>query len=572
MKFPTSRSLFPAISLPTSEAHRHEQLAQALVQDTLAEYDQFNHAHHRQVCKTRWKTVKTREGITVYKERDHDAHDNVHRGLASGLANLSRAHSASVLDSISSGSSASRASTTALLLETIPAEEWNLPKLLMVGTLSGTLDDVMYGLATPDASLILLKASYTQDEVIDGQILAQIHGPTPREPYRFLGIKWLVKGNPMAVSALVCERDIVMLEATGTQRRPNGDRIGYFLMHSVNVPGVHSLESHSVVRGKISTCYIFKQLPNGLVDVYMKGYVEAGGKIVDSVALLSAANGLLCCWKSVVCSQSKKLVWMLQHKRRSSKRAMASASDIAQSPCCGFCSRQFKMFNSAVSCKLCDLVMCSRCRVAMKLTFATIGVKHLHQRNVVVCKSCITSTSQHSTFEIAQQEVLSGRFGPVRASSTDLESSNTQKHAPESEGGREGTVLLLPDAAKLGSHRSQETRYPATETSAATNSDGDSHFESEDDESVSEHEASDFVEWGGAASEEAHRQFVENTQGQTPEEQKMWARMAQLHFQAETLYQFTKNTTDQYFSANGAATASAPPNAAEPPSYRESID
>ncbi|GAB9469683.1 hypothetical protein Gpo141_00006954, partial [Globisporangium polare] len=385
MKFPTPTAMFPPVALSPTESARYEQLAKGLVGDTLADYDLYNDVQQRQVSKKLWKTVKSRENLTVYKDRRHDPDGNVHRGLASGISVSSatdemlqsqqRVHAssgASATSAASRDSSTHSSSLSAAILDSIPAEEWNLPKLLMAGTVCGTLDDLMYGLVAPDPGLMLLKAHYTQDEVIDAQILAQIQGLTPQDPYKFLGLKWLVKGNPAAVSALVLPRDLVVLESTGVIPHPRtGERIGYFLMHSVDLPTCPELPKKGAVRARLSTCYLFRQLGSGVVDVYMKCFVELNGKINDTVAVISAANGLLCCWKAVVCAQSRKLVWMLKHRFREDKRRIAgegispSSQDDFQSqqqqqlaPHCGMCSRSFKVYNRVACCQLCDGAMC----------------------------------------------------------------------------------------------------------------------------------------------------------------------------------------------------------------------
>uniref|UniRef100_K3WXH3 FYVE-type domain-containing protein n=1 Tax=Globisporangium ultimum (strain ATCC 200006 / CBS 805.95 / DAOM BR144) TaxID=431595 RepID=K3WXH3_GLOUD len=423
--------MFPDVALTTDEKARYVQLAHGLVRDTLQEYDVYNGAQQRQVSKVRWKLVKSRENIAVYKDRAFDSKDylsNVHRGLASGHDLGPGFSSGTSSLSQRNSSSSSSSSLSAVMLDSIPAEEWSLPKLLMVGTLSGTLDDVMYGLTTPDVGLILLKAFYAQDEVIDGQVLAQIHGPTPTEPYRFLGLKWLVKGNPPAVNALVTPRDLVLLETTGILDHPTtGERIGYFLMHSVSLLECPELSKKAAVRGRISSCYIFKELSPSVVDVYMKGYVEASGKIADAVAIISATNGLLCCWKAVVCSQSKKLAWALRTKYSEEKRRRTRQSSAAEdivtrlnqsSDVCGMCSKTFKMYSRVAHCQLCDEAMCSRCRVTMKLGFVQSKSKDLLLKNVTTCKRCILATNQQSTFAIAQQEVMLGRFGALIQSSS----------------------------------------------------------------------------------------------------------------------------------------------------------
>lgn len=612
--------MFPQLTLTPHERTRYEQLAHGLIQDTLADYDVYNHDQRRQVSKARWKAVKSRENIAVYKDRAFDSRDaNIHRGLASsgrsstcddGTRSASDHHH-SAASSLSRSSRSSSALSSAIV-ESIPAEAWHLPELLMVGTLSGTLDDVMYGLATPDAALMLLKASYAQDEVIDGQVLAQIHGPSPSEPYRFLGLKWLVKGNPPAVNALVLPRDLILLETTGIMHHPTrtGERIGYFLMHSVSLPACPDLPKNAAVRGRISSCYIFKELSDGVVDVYMKGFVEASGKIVDAVAILSAANGLLCCWKAVVCSQSKKLAWGLRVKHKEDKRRIASgriATPAEQrlhhltetSHACGMCSKHFTMFNRVASCELCDAAMCSRCRVTMKLGFAKKGVKQIKLKNVTICKRCITSTNHQSTFEIAQQEVLSGRFGSLFASSSAAgvsttfpseslsSATNTRRGAkkssipsaslysnPEDIGnsillahaqdrantsfkqGTGSTVLLAhaKDHASGKLHRSKDASQSvassqADTTKTSTMSESEYFFDSEDEPEYFEEDEEDqgaiavSGEWG-AISPTSRQQYLDNVQCRTPEEQAIWKRMAQLHFQAENLYQYTKKNTE----------------------------
>lgn len=112
--------------------------------------------------------------------------------------------------------------------------------LLLVGTIVGTLDDVMYGVATFDEPAMLLKTADTFDELADGEILHEIHGPTPEDPYRFPGFKWDAKGSSPAVSKLVRPRGLVFLEATDIREGCHGQRIGCHLMHSLDLSGTPS--------------------------------------------------------------------------------------------------------------------------------------------------------------------------------------------------------------------------------------------------------------------------------------------------------------------------------------------
>ncbi|GAB9475734.1 hypothetical protein Gpo141_00012817 [Globisporangium polare] len=573
MKFPTAEPLFPSLSPTPAECTRYELLARAIVHDTVADYDQYVREHQRQVSKQRWKGVKSREDIAVYKARDHNSQDNIHRGLASGLTR-----------STATGSDA----VTPELLEHFPAVEYNLPKLLMVGTISGTLDDVMYGLSTHDSSSILLKAAYTQDEIVDGQILYQFEGPSPARPYKFLGIKWVVKGNPVVVNSIVAPRDLLFLNTIGILNRgdDNDERLGYFLLHSVELPEVPSLHrQHGIIRGRLSTSYVFKQLRDDCVEVYMKGYVEPAGKLVESVAINSAVTGLLFCWKAVVCSQSKKLVWMLKQKAalKEITASNASASFVSSSvskfsmavpPFCGLCHRDLKAYNSSVECELCDLPMCSRCRVTLKLCFEKVGAKQVEQRSVVFCKSCTTRAHQANTLQIAMDEVRSGRFGlsfsssegssdvwdPHRKFST-ASSMDTSTNTTATKTTKASSKLIRINADRTVSVAETAKTYPYSEERFRSGDAGGSELvlttSSSDRDAMMrrrmmrrdlyEHEAKDKRSAGDRVQQQQQQRRHPETEdgsyrGWSPEKQELWRRMEQLKMQADDVYLFTKNS------------------------------
>ncbi|KAF1326362.1 hypothetical protein FI667_g8494, partial [Globisporangium splendens] len=384
MKFPTKQRLLLELTLSDSEKAHHVTLAKTLVSHTIAQYEDYDSEYNHQVNREQWKPVKHRESLTVYKQKKW------HRPKE--MAPRHGTHSSS-----SDSASSSAQSRTS----------WSIPTLLMVGTIAGTLDDVMYGVATFDAPSMLLKTTYTHDELVDGEILNQIHGPTGDDPFRFLGLKWIVKGNPAAVSKIVRPRDLVFLESTGIQQLANGDRIGYHLMHSVDLPGYGPLKTKSILRGRVSSCIVFKQLENGTVDVYMKANFEPNGKVSESVAVLSAANGLTYCSRAVYCAQHKKLAWLLTNRY---KRSATVASDLRHSDCatCGKSARVFR--RHLTTCQLCRGPMCSTCRVTKRISYIGSGVKEIDERAIPFCKGCVSSTSQKSAFAVAREEVLSGRW------------------------------------------------------------------------------------------------------------------------------------------------------------------
>ncbi|KAG7395845.1 hypothetical protein PHYBOEH_003138 [Phytophthora boehmeriae] len=411
-----SKSVFPPLTLTTDQETQFKDLARGLVRETLAHFDAFDRLPQssRDLSKQRrWKAVKTRENLTVYKERDPP------KSLSTTSFGPPEHHR-------------------------LADDDWQMPRLLVgVGSIIGSLDDIMYGVVTPDAESMLLKAGIVRSSLVDGAVLAEIAGPTPYDPYHFLGIKWFVKGPPATLRNFVQPRDFVFVESTGIISRPNGDRIGYQLLHSVDLEGYGALPERSLTRGRISNCTIFKEAQGGqLVDVYVRGYVEQHGKLLDSVSLKAASTGFLSSWNSVECGHVKKLMWFVANPhlvswkeeaaarargRNTGSLASSQPTGNAENPrgfhlrsfsvgtgrsrerCGGTCGRKLKKGNSVGLCSLCEVPMCSKCRVTKKLAYATCDLK-LERRASTICRSCVAKVRLQPARCIAQEEIRRGRY------------------------------------------------------------------------------------------------------------------------------------------------------------------
>ncbi|RLN89489.1 hypothetical protein BBJ28_00014247 [Nothophytophthora sp. Chile5] len=451
MKGTWSKNVFPPLVLSAEQQSQFRGLARGLVRETMAHFDAFERLplSKRDMSKKKcWRAVKTRENLTVYKERDPPK-----SAPTTGSGAAEHRH--------------------------LAADDWQMPKLLVgVGSIVGSLDDVMYGVITPDAEAMLLKAAIVRSSLVDGAVLAQISGPNPDEPFRFLGIKWFVKGPPATLRGLVRPRDLVFVESTGILTRSNGDRMGYQLLHSVDLDGYGALAERSLTRGRISSCTIFKETQGGRrVDVYVRGYVEQHGKLLDSVALKAASTGFLSSWNSVECGHAKKLMWFTENphlvswKEEAAARAHAPAarSEIhsdanGENPrgfhlrslsmsksgdrCGGTCGRKLQKVSSVGLCSLCQVPMCSKCRVAKKMAYATRDMK-LERRESVICRSCVAKVRLQPARRIAQQEIRSGRFRwrpnqtPPRAEVAPVAQEGNQRvaYSPRPRKGAKSTLL-----------------------------------------------------------------------------------------------------------------------------------
>ncbi|CAI5733524.1 unnamed protein product [Hyaloperonospora brassicae] len=321
-----------------------------------------------------------------------------------------------------------------------------LPRLLAVGTLRGSLDDVMYGVVSPSASSVRLRSSYLDEHIADCAVLREIRGPSVADPFSFLGIKWLVRAKHRSASRIVFPRDFVVLEFSGIMMRPDDSRVGFYLIHSVQIPTCRELQEHRIVRAKVSSCYIFEETSNNCVQMFMTASVDPSGHVLDRMAVRSAATALSNCWKSVSCAQDKKLAFCLQNERpsaahitlssrgnaalgsvfaRSSRSGTSALRPVNESSVhetmesfsqrsdyssttrcrrCGVCRGKLGKLSKTLSCQLCCEQICSRCRIVRKLSSSTLNAQ-VTQSSINFCKKCVASVGGESALEIARQEL-----------------------------------------------------------------------------------------------------------------------------------------------------------------------
>lgn len=447
LRFPLEEFLFPPLALSEHESAEYERTAHILLANALDEYDRYNREDKRRVNRAQWTPVKKRERLTVFKSLQKAAASSSSLSISSGAL-----LSADAVP-LRRGRAATAKGTAPLspprgLLDN-PPEDWSVPTLLQVGCIPGTLDDVMYGMATFDATDMLLEASYTPDEALDAEMLCEIQGPTPSDPFRFLGVKWLVLGNPPGINIVVRPRDMVFLEATGVVNRAvdgderNVERIGYLVMHSVHLPGHGPLLDKKIVRARTSSCFLFKQLPfDDAVDVFMTSNFDPSGSVAETLAIQSAAHTLTYCGQVTDCAYGKKLAWLLRQRRKTdaarSVHRMSSASsgngssnsegtadeptfaagmmppapaNYSGSRSCAVCSKEFgSLFSKRASrCALCQTALCSSCHVKKKVSFPGPIRKEIDVKTLAFCSACLARAGQLSTLEVARHEVAARR-------------------------------------------------------------------------------------------------------------------------------------------------------------------
>lgn len=405
MKYPLAATPFPPLVLSREDEHKLEQAAEAVVKKTIELYNEHLTVHQGVVDENRWKKIKTREDVRVYRERR-----------------------SSIDETASNGSS-----------EESEAGGDKVVSLLTFGSIQGSLDDVMYGALNPDTEDMQLKSLYGGDGYADWSVLAKVINPTELNPFRELGIKWAIKDNlSMLGSAVMRARDVLYIESIGFAKTPSGERIGYHLRHSVDLPQVRELPEFQLVRASISFCHIFRQRKENCVELLIRGYFSPRGDAPYNLAATMGGEVSVADAKNVHCAEMKKLTRMLlasqaNRRRRGSdpsslasshsgasgcavnsvaSTSTASASGSALSSLCAICAQSLSggalSFSGSKEkqCRVCLANVCSRCCVSKTLFLPTSLEKVRSSTSLSFCTRCVLSASAASSTEFAILDAL----------------------------------------------------------------------------------------------------------------------------------------------------------------------
>ncbi|KAJ8516446.1 hypothetical protein ON010_g18445 [Phytophthora cinnamomi] len=174
MRFPLPVDTFPALKVSEDDEFEIGKLAEGYIHEALEEYMDFRIVNGGVLNKKRWKPIKTRKGVTAYR----DLH-------------MMDPESSRVASKAKVGSGAMTAST-------------KLQGVLAVGTIDGEFNDMAFGLLNTNIEMLKIKSSYTNDKIADAKVLASIVEPTPTQPVRGTYIKWSVStGVPLLLKKLL---------------------------------------------------------------------------------------------------------------------------------------------------------------------------------------------------------------------------------------------------------------------------------------------------------------------------------------------------------------------------------
>lgn len=310
---------FPAtLEFTSEEQAQYVRLARGLVAEVLDEYAEYRtvpyNAHSSMpmsvsvVDPLEWKPVHRHGDLTVYKDR---------KKKSSTSSTSSSSHSSSSHNLLAPSSSQRRMHTQRLRrpdggYTTVEAKA-RIPTLLVVGTFRGRLNDTMYGAFADSDQAFRVRTTYLDVELDDTKLLYTFESATLEEPFRFCGLLWAVNLKHVGIR----RRDNVLLMATGMTTSKQGDRIGYTVVHSVDVPELRPLTQYKIERTYGSLVFVKRQLDEQTVEMFQKGFFTAMGDVPEFAITTALIRGMGRGGSATIeAALSKKLVWMMQDAAR----------------------------------------------------------------------------------------------------------------------------------------------------------------------------------------------------------------------------------------------------------------
>jgi hypothetical protein len=250
-----------------------------------------------------------------------------------------------------------------------------------------------------------------RSNVVDSTVLATLVTATPSDPFKGLQIKWMVSASGPGLKRLVRLRDFVYVEATGVTRRASGESVGYHLINSIAIPSIRPLSEYSLVRGNISLLHLFREKTQDTVELYTKVSLDLMGTMPARLALYAAFKTMQTIERLPLCSQQKKLAWMLRASMRARPRSAKLSYDASS---CRLCQKNLhgerSLRNRLRHCRICSASACSKCCHSTALRVVDPHTRALVKKKVRVCTACISKAGHASGTQVQLDELARGTW------------------------------------------------------------------------------------------------------------------------------------------------------------------
>ncbi|KAE8973181.1 hypothetical protein PR003_g26016 [Phytophthora rubi] len=410
MKFTLPRDALPAVSLTKEQQAAFIEEAEAVVRETVAANEEFL-AGGATFRDPKWKLVRAKEGLNVYCER-RSSKESAKANRASPHHSNNPSWSFKRRGSDTPWSSSEGETSLSSIAGNTIQEKMKRPgvsMLVLFGTVDGSLGDCMLGTFVPTNQAWIWRSSHIKDHFDDARILANIRRPTKKDPFQFLNIKWFAKEIPAVLSGFVQQRDYILLEASGLTQDSRGDTIGYYILHSVPLPGFPEFSDKGIIRGQLSLCFIDRQGGPGKVELYCRSFSDPAGDMIDRVNISIFADSILSAAGVIDYAYIKKLTWLMKQKGVLQQHGAGREDGAPRSTRCEACTKNFTKFALAgvgpgAPCHLCNRMMCGKCSVVKKMTVDVSDTGSVQRCALRFCLECLLKAKEQSVWEV----VLSG--------------------------------------------------------------------------------------------------------------------------------------------------------------------
>lgn len=269
-------------------------------------------------------------------------------------------------------------------------------------------------------------------------MLASIATANPSDPFKGLQVKWMVSAFGPGLKRLVRLRDFVFLEATGVTLRSSGERVGYHLIHSISIPPLRPLYEHNLVRGSISLLHLFRERSSNTVELYTKASLDLMGNMPSRLAMYAACKTMEAMERLPVCSQMKKLAWMLRTTTRPRPPSAKLSHDYSS---CRLCQKDLHGEHSLCSrmrhCRICSASVCSKCCRSKSLRLVDPATGELRKQNVRYCTECIRRATSSSGVQVQTDELTQATWATTFTDTRSTLSLSSSERARDSFRGAE---------------------------------------------------------------------------------------------------------------------------------------
>ena len=376
----------PRLELSNQDIKTILELSVCLLETNLVQQKQLHLTRDRFPDARVWREVQRKDGIRVFKECQPQ------NNMSSPQVDASHPNQSKILS------------------------------LLMLGTVAGNLNDVMYASIAMSTDSMRARSKFLQDGVVNSKILSCVESPTADDPFHTLNVTW-------RYYSLSEPRDYTCIEATGLVSDDSGEPMGFHLVHSLEFAQLPMFRNYGVERANMSACTFFYQKSSTLVECYSRGYFDfhSMNGLLNNMSLNTISTQWLSMARYVECAQMKKLAWWM--RMRTGRDSFASSSQNSSSTSsegiavirqnarprvqsgtrCRVCNLSLGGFlrSRPRVCACCATWACKRCSVKKQVCVVSCHNKNkVNEKKLVFCAQCIAEASKSDASLIFREELM----------------------------------------------------------------------------------------------------------------------------------------------------------------------